>query len=52
MKYLLAGLGAYSIAVGSISFMEHNLPNTLLVGWGLGLILLVGSMALFLGGKK
>jgi hypothetical protein len=52
MKYFLAGLGAYSIGVGSLSFMEHNQPNTLLVGWGLGLILLVGSMALFLGGKK
>lgn len=52
MKYLLAGLGAYSIAVGSISFMEHNQTNTLFVGWGLGLILLVGSMALMLGGKK
>jgi hypothetical protein len=52
MKYLLAGLSAYSIGVGSLSFMEHNHPNTLLVGWGLGLILLVGSIALFAGGKK
>ncbi len=52
MKYFLAGLGAYSIGVGSLSFMEHNHPNTLLVGWGLGLLLLVGSIALFAGGKK
>jgi hypothetical protein len=52
MKYLLAGLGAYSIGVGSWFFMENNSPNSLLVGYFLGLILLVGSVALFLGGKK
>lgn len=52
MKYLLAGLGAYSIAVGSLSFMEHNQTNTLLIGCGLGLLLLIGSIALFAGGKK
>jgi len=52
MKYFLAGLGAYSIGVGSISFMEHHHTNSLFVGWGLGLLLLVGSIALFAGGKK
>jgi len=52
MKYLLAGLGAYSIGVGSWFFMENQNPNSLLVGWFLGLLLLVGSMALFAGGKK
>lgn len=52
MKYFLAGLGAYSIGVGSLSFMEHGHLNTLFVGWGLGLLLLIGSIALFAGGKK
>lgn len=52
MKYFLAGLGAYSIGVGSLSFMEHSHTNSLFVGWGLGLLLLVGSIALFAGGKK
>jgi len=52
MKYLLAGLGAYSIGVGSWFFMENQTPNSLLVGWFLGLLLLGGSIALFLGGKK
>jgi hypothetical protein len=51
MKYLLAGLGAYSIGVGSWFFMENQTPTSLLVGWGLGLLLLIGSIALFAGGK-
>ncbi len=51
MKYLLAGLGAYSIGVGSWFFMLNETPNSLLVGWGLGLLLLIGSITLFAGGK-
>ena len=52
MKYFLAGLGAYSIGVGSWFFMENQTPNSLLVGGFLGLLLLIGSMALFIGDKK
>lgn len=52
MKYLLAGLGAYSIGVGSYFFVENNTPTSLFLGWGLGLLLLVGSMALYIGGDK
>ncbi len=51
MKYLLAGLGAYSMAVGSWFFMENQTPISLLIGWGLGLLLLIGSITLFAGGK-
>lgn len=52
MKHLLAGLGAYSIGVGSWFFMENNTPTSLLVGGGLGILLLVGSMVLYIGGDK
>lgn len=52
MKYFLAGLGAYSIGVGSWFYSINQTPNSLLVGWFLGLLLLIGSMALFIGEKK
>lgn len=52
MKYLLAGLGAYSIGVGSWFYNANNTLNSLFIGWGLGLLLLVGSMVLFIGGDK
>lgn len=52
MKYFLAGLGAYSIGVGSWFFMENHHPNSLLVGWFLGLLLLIGSVALFIGDRN
>lgn len=52
MKYLLAGLGAYSIGVGSIFYYGEQNLNSLLIGWGLGLPLLFASMLLFWAGKK
>ncbi len=52
MKYLLAGLGAYSIGVGSWYYGANQTLNSLFIGWGLGLLLLIGSMALFIGGRN
>lgn len=49
MKYLLAGLGAYSIGAGYWFYTQHGNLATLFIGGGLGLLLLFGSIVLMIG---
>jgi hypothetical protein len=52
MKYLLAGLGAYSIGAAYWFFIANQTLISLFIGGGLGLLLLLGSIVLFIFGEK
>jgi hypothetical protein len=46
MKYLLLGLGSYSIATGWFFTEENDSLVSLFVGGGLGLLLIFGAVVL------